>query len=77
MRQWRTGGETQAAENVPSVRASVGRRREGWAHLERKVRDGLGSGGWAKQAGEKETAPWGAPESGGSRGRVSSRDVIF
>lgn len=59
MRQWRTGGETQAAENVSSVWASVGRQCKGWAYLERKARGGLGSGGWAKQAGGKEAAPWG------------------
>lgn len=54
----RTGGEAQAAENVPSVWANVGRQYEGWAHLERKARDGLGSRGCAKPAGGKEAAPW-------------------
>lgn len=29
----------------------------GWTHLGRKVRDGLGSGGWTREAGGKEADP--------------------
>lgn len=37
-----------------------------WTHLGRKVRDGLGSGGWTREAGGKEAAPRDPPKGSGS-----------